>query len=135
MNEPTNIWTKSYNKILAHMTIESSIIFDIGEQGDMYEGTIAVYFDNRQFSMKSKEYQDSLTFDTEGKARGFINDCLEKWGLNYVLFPRLFNYDSPPKTLLEIRSIRESYEKEPQNPEDEMSLADFNQETAARRKI
>ena len=108
--EPTNIWTKSYHKVLAHMTIEARIIFDIGEQGDMYEGAVQVYFNNRQFNMESREYQDSLTLDTESKAREFINNCLDEWGLNYVLFPSLFKLDSPPKDLLEIESIRKSYE-------------------------
>ena len=108
--EPTNIWTKSYDKVLAHMHIRAQITFDIGEQGDMYEGILRVYFDNKQFNMESREYQNSLTFDAENKALCFINDCLSEWRLNYYLFPRLFSLDSPPKTLLEIKSIRKSYE-------------------------
>ena len=108
--EPTNIWTKSYQKVTPRIVLEASIVFDIGEQGDMYEGIISVYVKAKQFNLEPQEYHNALTFDTETKARQFINDCLEKWGFGYILYESIFKYDYPPKDLLEIESIRKSYE-------------------------
>lgn len=113
--EPTNIWTKSLERNKTHYTINASIVFDIGESGDMFEGNIMVFIDNKQFNMESREYQDSLTFDTQERAIDFINDCLAEWGFNVVFWESSFKYDSPPKDLLVIDSIRESYKNSEEN--------------------
>ena len=110
MSEPTNIWTKSYQVRKHTYDLEASIVYDIGPQGDMFEGVICIQPDNTYSGESFFELSNAQTFDEESDALDFINNSVAELGYDLVLWLTQFKIDSPPKDLLEIESIRKSYQ-------------------------